>query len=256
MRRAPQSLGNQREVPGVERERRHGGRRRVLRHARRLVQGRGRKERPPVVEIQSRFGRRGRARFPSAHRTASNTSRCTPASVGDWFLLSGDVRSDDPADVGRPPTLRPILGGGTRAREASFGSSASNPPRDARRVQPVGFDPSPHPSAIPSTSPPGGNQPPAGEIKNPLPTDSVMRPDGSKVFSAMNCRRLSRRRGAWMGGTELGRRPLALRGADGSVFQSIFDGTPTRHAWRTAGLSCRPALSGRLSATYVRNPYR
>ena len=43
---------------------------------------------------------------------------------GDWFLLAGDVRSDDPADV-RPPSDRTRTSDGIPARAASSGSSGS-----------------------------------------------------------------------------------------------------------------------------------
>jgi len=41
-------------------------------------------------------------RLPTRDRTASSTWRLYAGIGGDWFLLAGDVRSDDPADV-RPP---------------------------------------------------------------------------------------------------------------------------------------------------------
>ncbi len=72
----------------------------------------------------------------------------------------------------------------------------------------------------------GGNQPPAVEIKNPLPTDSVNASDGSKVFSAMNC-------DGCHGGGALGWVGPSLvdgrwryGGTDGAVFQSIYYGRP------------------------------
>ncbi len=72
----------------------------------------------------------------------------------------------------------------------------------------------------------GDNQPPAGEIKNPLPTDSANASDGSKVFSAMNC-------DGCHGGGALGWVGPSLvdgrwryGGTDGAVFQSIFYGRP------------------------------
>jgi mono/diheme cytochrome c family protein len=72
----------------------------------------------------------------------------------------------------------------------------------------------------------GGNQPPAGEIKNPLRIDSANAADGSKVFSAMNC-------DGCHGGGALGWVGPSLvdgrwryGGTDGALFQSIFYGRP------------------------------
>jgi len=72
----------------------------------------------------------------------------------------------------------------------------------------------------------GGNQPPAGEIRNPLPIDSANAADGSKVFSAMNC-------DGCHGGGALGWVGPSLvdgrwryGGTDGALFQSIFYGRP------------------------------
>jgi cytochrome c oxidase cbb3-type subunit 3 len=72
----------------------------------------------------------------------------------------------------------------------------------------------------------GGNQPPAGEIKNPLPIDSTNAADGSKVFSAMNC-------DGCHGGGALGWVGPSLvdgrwryGGTDGALFQSIYYGRP------------------------------
>ncbi len=72
----------------------------------------------------------------------------------------------------------------------------------------------------------GGNQPPAGEIKNPLPIDSANSADGSKVFSAMNC-------DGCHGGGALGWVGPSLvdgrwryGGTDGALYQSIFYGRP------------------------------
>lgn len=72
----------------------------------------------------------------------------------------------------------------------------------------------------------GGNQPPAAELKNPLPIDSANSTDGSKVFSAMNC-------DGCHGGGALGWVGPSLvdgrwryGGTDGAVFQSIFYGRP------------------------------
>ena len=72
----------------------------------------------------------------------------------------------------------------------------------------------------------GGNQPPAGEIKNPLPIDSANAADGSKLFSAMNC-------DGCHGGGALGWVGPSLvdgrwryGGTDGALFQSIFYGRP------------------------------
>ena len=72
----------------------------------------------------------------------------------------------------------------------------------------------------------GGNQPPAGDLKNPLPIDSTSAADGSKVFSAMNC-------DGCHGGGALGWVGPSLvdgrwryGGTDGALFQSIFYGRP------------------------------
>ena len=72
----------------------------------------------------------------------------------------------------------------------------------------------------------GGNQPPAGELKNPLSIDSTNAADGSKVFSAMNC-------DGCHGGGALGWVGPSLvdgrwryGGTDGALFQSIFYGRP------------------------------
>ncbi len=53
-----ESLGHPGAVPGLGRRARDGGRRRVLRHARRLVQGGGRELGQGALEVQGRLGRR------------------------------------------------------------------------------------------------------------------------------------------------------------------------------------------------------
>ena len=72
----------------------------------------------------------------------------------------------------------------------------------------------------------GGNQPPAGDITNPLKPDSTNAADGAKIFSAMNC-------DGCHGGGALGWVGPSLvdgrwryGGTDGALFQSIFYGRP------------------------------
>ena len=72
----------------------------------------------------------------------------------------------------------------------------------------------------------GGNQPPASDLKNPLPLDSANSADGLKVFSAMNC-------DGCHGGGALGWVGPSLvdgrwryGGTDGALYQSIFYGRP------------------------------
>jgi cytochrome c oxidase cbb3-type subunit 3 len=72
----------------------------------------------------------------------------------------------------------------------------------------------------------GGNQPPAGEIKNPLASDSTNVADGSKIFNSMNC-------DGCHGGGALGWVGPSLvdgrwryGGTDGALFQSIYYGRP------------------------------
>jgi cytochrome c oxidase cbb3-type subunit 3 len=72
----------------------------------------------------------------------------------------------------------------------------------------------------------GGNQPPAGEIKNPLTSDSTAVADGGKIFSTMNCD------GCHGGGATGWVGPSLVDGrwrygsTDGALFQSIFYGRP------------------------------
>ena len=72
----------------------------------------------------------------------------------------------------------------------------------------------------------GGNQPPAGDITNPLKPDSTNAADGAKIFSAMNC-------DGCHGGGALGWVGPSLvdgrwryGGTDGALFQSVFYGRP------------------------------
>jgi len=72
----------------------------------------------------------------------------------------------------------------------------------------------------------GGNQPPAGEIKNPLPIDSANASDGSKVFSAMNCDGCHGGGATGWVGPSLADGRWRYGGADDEIFQSIFYGRP------------------------------
>ena len=72
----------------------------------------------------------------------------------------------------------------------------------------------------------GGSQPPAGEIKNPLASDSTTVADGSKIFTTMNC-------DGCHGGGAVGWVGPSLRdgrwrygGSDGEIFRSIYYGQP------------------------------
>ena len=72
----------------------------------------------------------------------------------------------------------------------------------------------------------GGSQPPAGEIKNPMASDSTNVADGSKIFTSMNC-------DGCHGGGALGWVGPSLvdgrwryGGTDGALFQSIYYGRP------------------------------
>ena len=72
----------------------------------------------------------------------------------------------------------------------------------------------------------GGNQPPAGEIKNPLPIDSANAADGSKVFSAMNCDGCHGGGGTGWVGPSLSDGRWRFGGSDGAIYQSIYYGRP------------------------------
>ena len=97
-----EGLGDQGDVSGVERRARHGGRRGVLRHARRLVQG-GRCARPARCSGSSRSARASSAaRSPTRGPDGKQYVAVYAGIGGDWALLSGDMRSDDPADVRDP----------------------------------------------------------------------------------------------------------------------------------------------------------
>src|SRR5881396_3380617 len=95
-------------LPRVERRGRDRGRRRVLRHARWLVQGGRREDRQGPVAVQSRIGRVGNP-ITYTGREGKQYVAVYAGIGGDWFLLSGDVRSDDPADVRAPADFMPDI---------------------------------------------------------------------------------------------------------------------------------------------------
>ena len=97
-------VGDQGELPGLERRARHRGRRRLLRHDGRLVQG-GRRAAPASCCGSSRSAPGSSAsRSRTAGRTASSTSPCSPASAaGPARSSSGDL---DPRDGARRARLR------------------------------------------------------------------------------------------------------------------------------------------------------
>ena len=87
------------QYPELERRAGHCRRRGVLRHARRLVQG-GRREDRQAALSKFKVGS-GVVGNPITYRGPDGKQYVAVyAGIGgDWFLLSGDVRSDDPADV-------------------------------------------------------------------------------------------------------------------------------------------------------------
>ena len=64
------------------------GERRLLRNARRLVQGGGCAQRHGALSVQGRLGRRRQSDRPTPDRTASSTSRSTRASAAIWDCSS------------------------------------------------------------------------------------------------------------------------------------------------------------------------
>jgi len=102
MRRAAARSGNQGEVSSVSGSVVTAGRR-LLRHTR---AGSRPRTRAPAGSCgsSSRLRRRG---APISFRGPDGQYVAIYAGIGgDWLLLSGDVRSDDPADVRPPPILR------------------------------------------------------------------------------------------------------------------------------------------------------
>ena len=94
-------VGDQGEVSGVERRGRDGGRRGLLRHARWMVQGGGCARRTVLWKFKVGSGIVGN---PITYRGPDGKQYVAVyAGIGgDWFLLSGDAASDDPADVRDP----------------------------------------------------------------------------------------------------------------------------------------------------------
>jgi len=84
----------------------------------------------------------------------------------------------------------------------------------------------------------GGSQPPAGEIKNPLASDSTTVADGSKIFTTMNCDGCHGGGATGWVGPSLVDGRWRYGGTDGALFQSIYYGRPK-------GM---PAYGGILSA--------
>ncbi len=123
-------LGDPGEISGLERRGRDRGRRRVLRHARRLVQGGRREDRHGALEVQGRVRASWARRSRTADRTASSTWRSMPASAA-----TGPCSRETSAPTIRPtcarrPTSRAIWRD-TRAR-GLVGSSVSNAPHVVR----------------------------------------------------------------------------------------------------------------------------
>ena len=84
----------------------------------------------------------------------------------------------------------------------------------------------------------GGNQPPARELTNPLPQDSLSVADGARIFTTMNCDGCHGGGATGFVGPSLVDGRWRYGGADGAVYQSIFYGRPR-------GM---PAYGGVLSA--------
>ena len=74
-------VGGEGDVPGVERHRRHGRRRRVLRDHGRLVQGRAREDRRAAMAVQVRLRASSASRSSTRGPTAASTWRCCRASA-------------------------------------------------------------------------------------------------------------------------------------------------------------------------------
>ncbi len=72
----------------------------------------------------------------------------------------------------------------------------------------------------------GGSLPPAGDMTNPLSTDSTNVADGGKIFSAMNCDGCHGGGATGWVGPSLVDGRWRYGGTDGAVYQSIFYGRP------------------------------
>jgi len=92
-----------------------------------LVQGGGREDRQGPVAVSRSDREWWATRLPTRDRTAKQYVAVYAGIGGDWFLLAGDVRSDDPAMCGRRRTSC-RTSPGTPAREASCGSSPCSRP--------------------------------------------------------------------------------------------------------------------------------
>ena len=78
-----------------------GGRPGLLRHPRRLAQGGQCQDRRGALEVQGRL-RRGRRADHVPGPDGKQYVAVYAGIGGDWSLLSGDLRADDPADVRDP----------------------------------------------------------------------------------------------------------------------------------------------------------
>ena len=117
-----EGLGDHGGLPRVERRRGHRGRRGVLRHARRLVQGRRRAQRPRALEDSRSAPASSATRSPSSAPTASSTSRSTPASAATGSCSRATCAPTIRRTSASPPTSRRISRG-IRVRAGWFGSS-------------------------------------------------------------------------------------------------------------------------------------
>ncbi len=223
----PQGLGHQREVSGVERQRRHPRRRRVLRYARWLVQGRQRAHGQRAVEVQSGIRCRGRAdlvsgtRRQAAHRRLRRHRRRLVSAFRRRTIRRSCRRPAPRRFCARPRA--PHEPGRDRLDLRSLVLLACVAACERSNAGGGGV---PVSVRYPDHVAAGGNQPPAIDVKNPIASDSTVVADGSKIFSAMNCD------GCHGGGATGWVGPSLVDGrwrygaTDGALFLSIFYGRP------------------------------
>ena len=109
-----------------------GGRRGVLRHARRLVQGGRREDRHGALEVQGGIGRGRRADHLYRGPDGKQYVAVYAGIGGDWALLSGDVRVRRSRRRARPGRLHPRPGAIHQSRGHGMGVRIAMTPSDHR----------------------------------------------------------------------------------------------------------------------------
>jgi mono/diheme cytochrome c family protein len=230
-----EGVGDPRAVSGLERRPRHRGRPGLLRHARRLVQGRRRAHRQGALEAQSGLGGdresdrvpgsgregahrgvRGLRRRLGTHfgrREVGRSDRCAPA--GAVHARHREAHEPGRHRVGiRPVSVHrgaALVSLGVLALGARNAPAQQAPPPAVRYEQ--------HVSA-------GGHLPPADSLADPFAGDTAAAREGEQLFTGFNCAGCHGGGAVGNTGPSLADGRWRYGGSDGAIYTTIFYGRP------------------------------